>query len=89
MKIAKGMETYSCFFLGHDPQFTERIFDLLQGDTDISERSVISMDLNKRESGIAYPVAIKHYNWEHLANNTKMITKEMFKELNLEQNPDL
>lgn len=58
MKTLKGLETFGSFFLGTDQQFAGRIFDLMQGDTDRSERSVISMDLTKRESGIAYPVAI-------------------------------
>jgi len=85
MKINKGLLTYASFYLGPDQQFAKRIFDLMQGEREIKENSVISMDLTKRQDGIPYPVSIVHCNWEHLAHNTKIITKEIFKELNLEQ----
>ncbi|ACU05096.1 MULTISPECIES: hypothetical protein [Pedobacter] len=89
MKTLKGLETYASFYLGVDQQFAERIFGLMRGEREIMENSVISMDLTKRQDGIPYPISILHCNWEHLAYNTKIITKEVFKELNLEQNRSL
>ena len=86
MKTAKGLFTYASFYLGSDQKFAKRLFDLMQGEKEIKENSVISMDLTKRQEGIPYPVSILHCNWEHLAHNTKIITKEVFKELNLENN---
>jgi hypothetical protein len=44
MKTIKGLETYASFYLGVDQQFAERIFDLMQGDWEIKENSVISID---------------------------------------------
>jgi hypothetical protein len=86
MKTIKGLETYASFYLGSDEKFSKHLFDLMQGEREIQENSVISMDLTKRHKGIPYPLSILHCNWEHLARNTKIITKEIFKELNLEQN---
>ncbi|MBB5634983.1 hypothetical protein HDE68_000868 [Pedobacter cryoconitis] len=86
MKTIKGLETYASFYLGSDEKFARRIFDLIEGDREIKENSIISMDLTQRHKGVPYPVSILHCNWEHLAFNTKLITKEMFKELNLEHN---
>lgn len=86
MKTIKGLETYASFYLGSDENFSKHLFDLMQGEREIQENSVISMDLTKRHKGIPYPLSILHCNWEHLARNTKIITKEIFKELNLEQN---
>lgn len=84
MKTAKGLETYGRFYLGDDEHFANQLFGLLEGEDGVKENSVISMDLIKRENDIPYPLHILHCNWEHLAYNTKMITKELFKELNLE-----
>lgn len=85
MKTIKGLETYASFYLGNDEPFAKRVFELMQGDREIKENSVISMDLTKRQNGVPYPVSILHCNWGNLAYNTKIITKEVFKELNLEQ----
>ncbi|MNL30042.1 hypothetical protein D3C87_1517560 [compost metagenome] len=85
MKTLKGLETYGSFYLGSDQKFAKTIFDMLQGEREIKENSVISMDLTKRQDGIPYPLSILHCNWAHLAYNTQIITKEIFKELNLEQ----
>ena len=84
MKTIKGIETYGSFYLGSDQKFAERLFQQMHGAREIMENSVISMDLIKREKGIPYPMAILHCNWEHLAYNTKLITKELFKEINME-----
>lgn len=84
MKTIKGLETYARFYLGTDEHFANQLFGLLEGEEGLRENSVISMDLTKRVNGIPYPIHILHCNWEHLAYNTKMITKELFKELNLE-----
>ncbi|PTS93089.1 hypothetical protein DBR11_25930 [Pedobacter sp. HMWF019] len=86
IKTTKGLETYACFYLGTNEKFAKRLFDEMQGEREIKENSVISMDLLKRHKGIPYPMSILHCNWEHVAHNTKIITKEIFKELNLEQN---
>lgn len=89
MKTVKGLETYASFYLGSNQKFAKTIFDMMKGDREIKENSVISMDLTKRQDGIPYPLSILHCNWEHLAYNTQIITKEVFKELNLEQKRSL
>lgn len=85
MKTTKGLETYARFYLGSNEKFAGSLFDLMHGEREIKENSVISMDLTKRQGGIPYPMSILHCNWDHLAFNTKIITKEVFKGLNLDQ----
>jgi hypothetical protein len=85
MKTIKGLETYASFYLRSNEKFARGLFNLMQGERQIKANSVISMDLTKRQKGIPYPISILHCNWEHLAFNTKIITKEIFKELNLEK----
>jgi hypothetical protein len=84
MKTHKGLQTYASFYLGSDEKFAKHLFEQMQGEREIKINSVISMDLIKQHNGIPLPISILHCNWEHLAFNTKIITKELFKELNLE-----
>ena len=84
MKTIRGLETYASFYLGSNENFARNLFDLMHGEKEVKENSVINMDLTKRQKGVPYPVSVLHCNWEHLAFNTKIITKEIFKELNLE-----
>lgn len=83
MKTCKGIETYGCFNLGKDEQFARSLFDGLLGDDKVNEDSVITIDLIKRENQIPYPQKLRHCSYAQLAENIKIITKELFKQLNL------
>lgn len=84
MKTLKGMETYGCFSLGKDEGFARSVFGMLQGEDLVFPSSVITVDLIKREKGVPFPLGLRHCNYEQLACNVKLITKELFKHLNLE-----
>jgi|SRR5690349_6997752 len=84
IKTLKGMETYGCFPLGRDEGFAKSVFGLLQGEDLIFPSSVITVDLIKREKDVPFPLGLRHCNYEQLAYNVKLITKELFKHLNLE-----
>jgi len=49
----------------------------------VNEDSVITIDLIKRENQIPYPQKLRHCSYAQLAENIKIITKELFKQLNL------
>jgi len=87
MKTARGLETYANFYLGADEKFATNLFGALMGEQEIKENSIITMDLTKRQKGVPYPMAILYCNCDHLAFNTKIITKEIFKQMNLQQPP--
>lgn len=84
MKTLKGMETYGCFSLGTDEGFARSVFGLLEGEDLVFPTSVITIDLIKREAGVPFPLGLRHCNYDQLAHNVKVITKELFKQLNLE-----
>ncbi|MET1056595.1 MAG: hypothetical protein ABWY16_14900 [Pedobacter sp.] len=84
MKTAKDIETYGCFMLGPNEQFARALYSALQGDDEISLNSVMTIDLIRRENGIPFPLKLRHCNYDQLASNVKLITKELFKQLNLE-----
>jgi len=84
MKTLKGVETYGCFNLGVDEGFAASLYASLQGNEEVLPDSVITIDLVRREKGLLFPLGLKHSNYEQLAENVKIITRELFKKLNLE-----
>ncbi|MES2456334.1 MAG: hypothetical protein V4594_12370 [Bacteroidota bacterium] len=84
MKTLRGVETYGCFSLGNDEQFAAALYHSLLGDEAVLPDSVITIDLVKRENGFLFPLGLRHCNYEQLADNVKIITKELFKHLNLQ-----
>ena len=84
MKTLNGWETYGRFKLGIDEEFARSLYASLQGNQDIFPDSVITIDLVKRENDLLFPLAIRHCNYDQLAENVKIITKELFKRLILE-----
>lgn len=84
MKTLKGIETYGRFSLGEDEDFAKSVFKLLEGEGFVSPSAVITVDLVKRENGMPFPMELRHCSYEQLALNVKIITKELFKQLNLE-----
>ncbi|MET4141752.1 hypothetical protein [Pedobacter sp. UYP1] len=84
MKTHKGIETYGCFHLGHDEAFTQMLYASLFSDEMVSVDLVIIIDLVGRENDVPFPQELRHCSYEQLSNNVRMITKEVFKRLNLE-----
>lgn len=84
MKTLKGIETYGYFPLGKDEHFARSVFGMLHGEDFVFPNSVITIDLIKREDGVPFPLGLKHCNYDQLACNVKMITRELFKQLNLD-----
>ncbi|MNK28859.1 hypothetical protein D3C87_472440 [compost metagenome] len=84
MKTLKGIETYGCFHLGNDEAFARRLYASLLADHEVSVDSVITIDLVKREGGVPFPQGLRHCSYEQLSANVRLITKEVFKYLNLD-----
>jgi len=84
MRTAAGMETYGCFSLGADETFARRLYSSLEGDDLVAIDSVITIDLIKRENGIPLPQGLLHCSYDQLSANVRLITKEVFKQLNLQ-----
>jgi len=84
MKTLKGIETYGCFNVGASEEFAASLYGSLKGNEQLLPDSVITIDLAKRENGLLFPLGMRHCNYEQLAENVKIITRELFKKLNLE-----
>jgi len=87
MKTLKGIEAYGCFKLGDDERFAVSLYKSIQGNEEVVPDSIITIDLIKRENGLLFPLGMRHCNYHQLAENVRIITRELFKKLNLEGEP--
>jgi len=84
MRTSAGIETYGCFSVGNDEAFARRLYASLEGDDQVTIDYVITIDLVKRENGIPLPQGLLHCSYDQLSANVRLITKEVFKQLNLQ-----
>ena len=84
MRTLKGIEEYGCFSIGEDAEFAKNLYALLGGNSELTPDLLITIDLVKWENAVPHPIGILHCNCEQLAENVKIITKELFKQINLE-----
>ena len=79
MKTAKGTETFARFFLGNDAKTALDIFRKLRGTEEVNDRTVLTMEYVERRGGLPVNLKVQCCTLEELADNCKVITKELFK----------
>jgi hypothetical protein len=84
IKTPKGFETYGTFHLGDDRKKAEAIFCQLKGTDEVSGQSILHMDFTEKRDGIPLPVKILHCTIDDIAVNSRIITRDVFKNLALE-----
>lgn len=87
MKTLHGLECYGSFLIGGDEAFAKNLYWSLQGDDQLKTNSVITIELIIRENAIPLTLALRHCSYDQLGCNIKIITREVFKQLNLENGP--
>jgi len=83
IKTPTGFESYINFELGSDREKADAIVEQLKGTDDITENTVIYMDFTEVEDGIPLPVKMLHCTLDDIAYNVRIITRDIFKNLNL------
>lgn len=87
IKTPQGkFEAYGKFELGDDKEFAISVFERLKGDDEVSEKSVLHMDLTEYVDGFPFVLNAKHCTLEELAANTKRISCDIFKRCALDGN---
>ena len=87
MKTASGFECYGCFDLGADRQFAVNVFSKLEGKPVEGDQAVLHMDLIEKYRGLPVNMQVISCSMEDLSRNVKIITREFFKRINLEEMP--
>lgn len=83
MKTGTGYETYARFLLGHDSEMAYRIFGMLKGETNVTKNSVLTIEMVESKDGLPLNLKILSCTLDELSENCKIITKEVFKAVNL------
>lgn len=84
MKTLDGFERFGCFELGSDRGFAVRLFARLVGRPARGDSEVLHMDLVEKRDGLPMNMQVVSCTVEELGKNLKILTRELFKKLNLE-----
>lgn len=85
--IRKG-DTFEClaqFFLGEERKFARNVFKKLIGSEKVDEANILLLDLVETSNGLPVNMDMIACTLEELAENSKVITKEVFKFYNMKE----
>ena len=85
VKSGKDFQTYGKFFLGSSRKFADAVFRKLKGNKKVSNASVLYIELMETNNDLPINIQVMSCSLEELSENCKMITKETFKQCNLEE----
>ena len=85
IKSGKDFQTYGKFFLGNNRRFADNIFKKLKGNKRVSNASVLYIELMETSNELPVNIHVMSCSLDELSENCKMITKETFKQCNLEE----
>jgi hypothetical protein len=80
-----GYECFGKFFIGNNRKSAGAIFDQLKGRKNVDEKSLLQLDLMESVNGLPTNMQMLSCSLEDLAENCKIITKERFRLLNMEE----
>jgi len=84
IKSGKDFQTYGKFFLGNNRKFADSVFKKLKGNKKVSNASVLYIELMETNNELPVNIQVMSCTLEEISENCKMITKETFKQCNLE-----
>lgn len=84
IKTAGGFESYGKFFIGSNRNAAEKIFSKLNGTKEVNSKSILIVEFVETDRNLPLNIDVISCTLEELTKNIKIITKEVFKLLNLE-----
>ena len=85
IRTVDGFENYGKFFIGADKRFAYSIFKKLKGSIEMNDKSFLHLQFIEAQDGLPVNIQLISCSLEELAENCRIITKETFKFLNLEE----
>lgn len=79
IKTETGFENFGKFFLGNDGDAAQRIFHQLKGSREVSEENILHAELTEMRNDLPVNVQMISCTLEELAENCRIITKEVFR----------
>lgn len=86
IRTVAGIDSYAYYYLGNNKEKAEAIFKQLKGSELLTPDTILTMDFTQMRDGIPFPLTMLGCTVEEVAFNTRIITREIFKNLNLEPN---
>lgn len=84
IKTRSGFESYVTFNLGENRDKAKAVFDMLKGSLELSDQTILTMDFTEMRDGIPLPIKMLDCSFDQVIDNTKIITREIFKNFNLD-----
>jgi len=85
IKSGKDFQTFGKFFLGSHRKFADSVFRKLKGNKKVSSASVLYIELMETKNELPVNIQVMSCTLDELSENCKLITKETFKQCNLEE----
>jgi len=79
IKTVKGFESFGRFYIGDNEEFAYLLFKKLKGSEDSVGESVLQIDLMETKNTLPVNIKVMGCTLEQLAENCRLITKEVFK----------
>ena len=83
IKTVVGYQLFARYFLGNDGNVANEILNQLKGNKDVSEEQILHLDFVETVDELPVNIKLIGCNLTELAENSKIITREIFKGLNL------
>jgi hypothetical protein len=87
IKTATGFESIGKFSIGNNRAAAQDLFISLHGKEALQETDILHMDLVETNNGLPVSIRVISCTLEEIAVNCKIITKELFKLMNLDNEP--
>jgi hypothetical protein len=85
LKTISGYESFGKFFIGNDPDFAYALFDKLKGSQEVDDAHVLHLDFVETREDLPVNIRMISCTLADLGENCRIITREVFKFLNLEE----
>jgi len=85
VKTGNDFQCYGKFFLGKNRKLANDIFQKLKGSRKVTDKTILHLDLVEARNELPTNIQMISCSLDELAENCKIITKEIFKFSNLEQ----
>jgi hypothetical protein len=85
LKTCAGFESYGRFFIGNKREIAEALFANLKGNKEVDESTILTLDMVETINNLPVNMDVLGCSLDQMAENCKLITKETFRMLNLEE----
>ena len=85
IKTADGFENYGKFFIGRNRNAAEKVFSKFYGTKKVNSKSILTMEFVETNRNLPLNIDVISCTLEELTKNIQIITKEVFKLLNLKE----